>query len=150
MQMLEFCHGVAQGVAYLASRRFVHRDIACRNILLTLPGYEPKVMQCNDLPLQWTHRHRHTHTHTHTHYSDILFILPRVLVHPQGWRFRSFPSRRCQGLLPQDNRGHVARAVDGSGGSCPQLLHDKERRLESRCLVLGGVYVLRDPLLHNV
>jgi serine/threonine protein kinase len=43
LQMLQFCHGVAQGVTYLAGMRFVHRDIACRNILLTKPDYEPKV-----------------------------------------------------------------------------------------------------------
>eukprot|EP00035_Acanthoeca_spectabilis_P003819 m.95761 g.95761 ORF g.95761 m.95761 type:complete len:1942 (+) comp12340_c0_seq1:238-6063(+) len=33
--MLKFCVGAAEGLEYLASKGFVHRDIACRNCLLT-------------------------------------------------------------------------------------------------------------------
>ena len=33
-KLLEFCKDIAEGMRYLSSKQFVHRDLATRNILL--------------------------------------------------------------------------------------------------------------------
>ena len=41
-QLFDLCVGIADGMAYLASRQFVHRDLAGRNVLVTA-AHEPKI-----------------------------------------------------------------------------------------------------------
>lgn len=34
IQLVDYCHQTACGLEYLASLHFIHRDVACRNLLL--------------------------------------------------------------------------------------------------------------------
>jgi serine/threonine protein kinase len=43
VEMLQFCLETAEGLHYLAGKQFVHRDIACRNLLLTDPERSVKI-----------------------------------------------------------------------------------------------------------
>ncbi|KAL6446722.1 hypothetical protein ACFW04_001279 [Cataglyphis niger] len=49
--LLAMCEDVARGCCYLANRRFVHRDLACRNCLVSDRNRENRVIKIGDFGL---------------------------------------------------------------------------------------------------
>ncbi|XP_029171207.1 proto-oncogene tyrosine-protein kinase ROS-like isoform X1 [Nylanderia fulva] len=49
--LLAMCEDVARGCCYLERQQFVHRDLACRNCLISVKNYENRIVKIGDFGL---------------------------------------------------------------------------------------------------